>query len=276
MALNGLLTSNFNLYKPSLQDSPPDITSTNENWDIVDSELKRLGDVGLPANINKKLPSTIATTEIKEVYLSPIGNDDADGTSDRPLKNISSAIARFGGTPRLILRFNTGTYTETNTIEVAGCTSVEMYVVEGAHVTVNVSYVQCGGYFTAQNISFVSSATETRHSLTFYGVCVFMGNCTFTVKQGALVFRNGSTGTVMDTSFTNCVNCIYSMGGSVVNAQGISGSGNTYAYYSAGGVILVGSSTITATTLAMKSAGGVIFRGGNLFGTTANTFVNAT
>lgn len=276
MALTGQNTPYFDLYKPALTDSPPDITSTNPNWDKIDNALRRLDVNGLPAHINAKLPSMIATTEIKEVYLSPNGDDTADGTAENPLKTISTAISRFGGTSRLTLRFNAGTYEEINAIEVAGCTSVELYAVTPGTVTLNLSYTQCGGYFTMQNISVVSSPTETRYSFTFYGVKTYIGNCTFNVKAAALVFRNGSSGTVLDTSFTNCANSIYAMGGSVVNAQGISGSGNTYAYYSAGGIIFVGASTITATTLAMKSAGGVIFRGGNLFGTTANTFVNAT
>jgi hypothetical protein len=276
MALNGQSTSNFELYKPSLTDSPPDITSTNENWDIIDAELKRLSDVGLPANVNGKLPLAIASSEVKYIYLATNGNDDNDGTSTKPLKTIATAISRFGGTARLILRFNAGTYTETNAIEVAGCTGVEFVPVEGASVTINVHYYQHGGYFSANNISFTSPSSTTHNTLTFYGVTVFIENCTFAVKNAALAFRNGSQGVILSSEFNNCTNVIYAMGGSVVNAQTITGTGNTYAYYSAGAIIIVGTSTITATTLATKAAGGVIFRGGNLIGTTANTFVNAT
>lgn len=276
MALNGQTTSNFNLYKPSLMDSPPDITSTNANWDIIDEELKKLNDVALPAFIKEKLPTSIASTTVKEVYLSPSGNDDADGTSDNPLKTISTAISRFGGMARLILHFNAGTYVETNVIEVSGCTGVEFGAVDGANVTINIHYYQHGGYFLANGISFISPATTSHNSLSFYGATAYFENCTFAVKNAALAFRNGSQGLVINCEFNNCSNVIYAMGGSVVTAQTIRGAGNEYAYYSAGAIILVGASTVTATNLATKSAGGVIFRGGNLIGTTANTFVNAT
>lgn len=33
-------TTNYNLVKPALTDSPPDITVMNPNWDKIDSELK--------------------------------------------------------------------------------------------------------------------------------------------------------------------------------------------------------------------------------------------
>lgn len=275
MALNGQKTSNFELYKPSLQDSPPDITSTNENWDKIDTELKRLGDVGLPANINKKLPTAITTMEVMDVYVSPTGNDTATGTSTAPLKNISTVIARFGGVRRLVIHLNAGTYTETNAIEVSGCTSVEMVVVSGTAI-VTTPYVQYGGYFTANGVSFHSSTTETRDALTFNGVSVNIDGCSFINKNTAVVFRNGSVGLVVNSTFTNCGRAIWSLNGSFVSAQNISGLGNTEAYRTTSGAITVGTSTIEATTLAAKYGGGVIFRNGNLIGTTANTFVNAT
>jgi len=34
------LTTNYNLVKPELTDSPPDITAMNPNWDAIDTELK--------------------------------------------------------------------------------------------------------------------------------------------------------------------------------------------------------------------------------------------
>lgn len=276
MALNGQKTSNFNLYKPSLADSPPDITSTNANWDTIDAELKRLADSGLPASIREKLPSAVTTTEVKTIYMSPNGNDTADGTINRPLKTISTAIARFGGTARLVLHFNAGTYAETNPIEVAGCTGVEFVPVEGASVTLNILYYQHGGYFNASNITFTSPAGTTHNLVSFYGATAYFNKCNFTATNAALAFRNGSQGVVLECAFNNCGYVVYSMGGSLVSLNIISGANNTYGYYSAGGIITVGTSTVTATNLATKSAGGVIFRGGNLFGTTANTFVTAT
>lgn len=276
MALNGQLTPNFNLYMPSLYDAPPDITSTNENWEIIDEEMKRLGDAMLNNSITTKLPSALVSSEVRNIYLSTTGNDSGDGTAASPLKTIANAISRFGGTARLILNFNGGTYTEINPIEVSGCNGVEFVALEGANVTINMHYYQHGGYFNAQGIDFISNASTTYNTLTFYGATVFIENCTFSVKNAAIAFRNGSTGCVMTSEFTNCGYIVYAMGGSVVTAQTITGSGNNYAYYSAGALIMVGSTSATATNMATKSAGGVIFRGGNLIGTTANTFVNAT
>ena len=36
-------TTNYNLHKIDLSDAPPDITVLNQNWDIIDQQLK-LGD----------------------------------------------------------------------------------------------------------------------------------------------------------------------------------------------------------------------------------------
>ncbi len=276
MALNGNYTGNFNLYKPSLQDSPPDITATNGNWDKIDTELNNLAKSNLPLNIREKLPSAVATTEIKNVYISTTGNDTADGTTDKPLKTITSAIARFGGSHRLVLHFNAGTYTEVNPIEVSGCTSVEMVVVGTAKVTINVPYVQYGGYFTANGIAFTGSTGETRDAITLNGVSAHIDTCTFSTPTTGVVFRNGSVGFVTNGLFTDCARAVWSMNGSYVSCQSISGTGNTEGYRATSAMISVGTSTLEATTLASKYGGGVIFRGGNLIGTTANTFVNAT
>lgn len=272
MALNGQSTSNFNLYKPSLTDSPPDITSTNENWDKIDTELKRLGDVGLPANVRNKLPSAVASTESKHIYMSPTGDDAADGTESHPIKNISTAIARFGGTARLFLHFNAGTYAENNAIEVSGCTAVEFLAMDGASVVIRGTYTQHCGYFVAKNIKFESTAD----ALVLNCMSFSVEDCTFTTTNTAVTARFGAVGIVSNCIFTNCGRAIWASSGSYVATNTISGTGNTEGYRTTASIITVGTSTIEATTLASKYGGGVIFRNGNLIGTTANTFVNAT
>ena len=276
MALNGQNTSNFNLYKPSLKDSPPDITSTNANWDVIDTELKRLGDVGLPTSVNNKLPSAVASMEIKEVYLSPNGNDGASGTATAPLKTISTAIARFGGTARLILRFNSGPYTESNPIEVSGCSAIQFEAVDGAQVTINGVYIQHGGYFSTNRINFTTSSVESLDCITLNGTSAVIENATFSVKNTAVVFRFGSVGIVNACIFNNCARAIWAMSGSYVAATNISGSGNSEGYRTTASIISVGTTALEATIPSAKYGGGVIFRNGNLIGTTANTFVNAT
>lgn len=37
-------TTNYNLTKPALTDSPPDITALNDNWDTLDTQLKNVSD----------------------------------------------------------------------------------------------------------------------------------------------------------------------------------------------------------------------------------------
>ena len=277
MALTGQSTPNYNLYKPALTDSPPDITSTNNNWDVIDSALKILRDNGLPSNINTKLPTAVASTEIKEVYISTLGSDETgDGTSGKPLRQISTAIARFGGTSRLVLRFSSGTYTEINAIEVSGCVGIEFLPIDGMNVAINVAYSQYGGYFSAKNIDFVMANSDKRDALNFYGTSVVIEDCSFKDKRYAVSCRNGSQAVVNRCRFLNCECAIYANNGSVVGANNIEGSENTYGYSSTASVTLVGTSTMTATTLATKAGGGIIFRNGNLFGSTANTFVNAT
>ena len=276
MALNGQSTSNFNLYKPSLMDAPPDITSTNPNWDIVDEELGKLNRASLTESVKNKLPASATATEVKNIYMSPNGNDAADGTSAKPLKTISVAIARFGGTARLRLHFNAGTYTESNAIEVSGCTGVEFNVVNNASVTINAVYIQHGGYFSANGINFTTSTTETSDALILNCASVLIENCNFNVKNTAVVLRYGAIGVVSNCVFNNCARAIWAISGSYIAATNISGSGNVEAYRTTASIISVGTSTIEATTPSAKYGGGVIFRNGNLVGTTASTFVNAT
>lgn len=39
-------TENYRLNKIELEDSPPDITVINPNWDKIDTEMKRLSEIG--------------------------------------------------------------------------------------------------------------------------------------------------------------------------------------------------------------------------------------
>jgi len=39
-----LLTTFYNLIKPQLTDSPPDITAMNPNWDAIDAEMHSHGE----------------------------------------------------------------------------------------------------------------------------------------------------------------------------------------------------------------------------------------
>ena len=277
MALNGQSTSNYNLYKPSLEDSPPDITATNGNWDIIDTQMKYLSNLAIPSNVKNKLPSNAwSSMEEKHIYISTTGSDSANGTASNPLKTIGSAIGRFGGTARLILHFTAGSYMEANTIEVSGCTSVEFVAVEGASVTLDIAYIQYGGIFGANGINFTSASNETRDTIVLNGVSAVIEKCVFKVKNTAVVYRNGSRGLVVECTFNNCGRALYSLNGSVIGAQTISGTGNAVGYAATASIITVGVSTLEATTLASKAGGGVIFRNGNLIGATANTFVNAT
>lgn len=59
-------TTNYNLVKPALTDSPPDITVMNPNWDKIDSELK----------INSSAIGQIAVQkdEVKTTTFNPDGS----------------------------------------------------------------------------------------------------------------------------------------------------------------------------------------------------------
>lgn len=277
MALNGQSTSNYNLYKPSLQDSPPDITSTNANWDTIDNELKKLRDDGLPSLVNNKLPTSVSTGESKTIYLSPDGNDSNSGfTSLFPMKKISTAIARYGGTKRLYLYLAEGLYMETTKLTVSGCEAIIIKGTGSAKSMIDCTYEQIGGIFEADNIHFSPANLSTDDTLTFNGVSVSITNCEFVSGVSALVFRNGSIGIVSTCDFINSTRAIWALNGSYVAATSITGAFVQEAYRTTASIITVGTSTIEATTLAAKYGGGVIFRGGNLIGSTANTFVNAT
>lgn len=65
-----LTTTNYKFKKPELTDSPPDITVMNDNWDIIDTNLKKLND--------DKAPKDVATTS-KEGLMSKADKSKLDG-----------------------------------------------------------------------------------------------------------------------------------------------------------------------------------------------------
>ena len=65
-----LTTTNYKFKKPELTDSPPDITVMNGNWDIIDTNLKKLND--------DKAPKDVATTS-KEGLMSRTDKSKLDG-----------------------------------------------------------------------------------------------------------------------------------------------------------------------------------------------------
>lgn len=68
-----LTTTNYKFKKPELTDSPPDITVMNSNWDIIDTNLKKLND--------DKAPKDVATTS-KEGLMSKTDKSKLDGIAE--------------------------------------------------------------------------------------------------------------------------------------------------------------------------------------------------
>lgn len=103
-----LETTNYNLKKIELTDSPPDITVINPNWDKIDVEMKSLRELNndcVPkANIiqtdvvndSTKVPSSAVTyahgLEIDAINGKMIHNNIPDGTSMTLNLNISAYI----------------------------------------------------------------------------------------------------------------------------------------------------------------------------------------
>lgn len=69
-----LTTTNYKFKKPELTDSPPDITVMNGNWDIIDTNLKKLND--------DKAPKDVATTS-KDGLMSTTDKNKLDGIESR-------------------------------------------------------------------------------------------------------------------------------------------------------------------------------------------------
>lgn len=69
-----LTTTNYKFKKPELTDSPPDITVMNGNWDIIDTNLKKMND--------DKAPKDVATTS-KDGLMSTTDKSKLDGIESR-------------------------------------------------------------------------------------------------------------------------------------------------------------------------------------------------
>ena len=107
-----LTTKNYKLKKPELTDSPPDITVTNPNWDLVDEKLfaviqaweefkKNGGTIGGDINIGSPTKSTV-TSFISErlcngtVYKTRVATG-VEGTAElQVLDENNNTISRLG------------------------------------------------------------------------------------------------------------------------------------------------------------------------------------
>ena len=81
-------TTNYNLKKIELTDSPPDITVLNNNWDTIDEELKSQADAHeshLEESVHQGINNTVSVTS----------TDNATSTTDAPLKSAGGlAVAK--------------------------------------------------------------------------------------------------------------------------------------------------------------------------------------
>lgn len=78
-------TTNYGLNKPELQDSPPDITVLNPNFDKIDAEMKRL--------TNKDTEIVESINKVKNDYLPKTGGNITNGLT---IKNKTVAVSVNG------------------------------------------------------------------------------------------------------------------------------------------------------------------------------------
>ena len=93
-------TINYGLIKPELEDSPPDISVTNANWDILDEELKsHMNEIDTASNLISNLSEEVdqkgdALQVNTIVYVATTGNDTTgDGTEGNPFATITKALS---------------------------------------------------------------------------------------------------------------------------------------------------------------------------------------
>lgn len=101
-------TTNYNLKKIELTDSPPDITVINPNWDAIDVEMKRQD--------TARTTHEAESVSIADItyYVSTTGHDSNDGSSGSPFRTIQHAINKL---PKCInhtvtINVTAGTYAE--------------------------------------------------------------------------------------------------------------------------------------------------------------------
>lgn len=279
----GSYTTNYNLYKPSLNDAPPDITIMNGNYDTIDATLKSLSDKSLGSGINLKLPVSTESSYARYVYLDPNGNDSNSGeTLESPMKTIKGALNKYAGLQFVRLYLASGTYTESSQIVVNGFTNLFIKGAGKALTTINGAFSFNGGSVVMTDLTINASATDTSvtDAVLLAGTELNINNVNVVGKSDNS--KNGikaaytSNVYISDTNLTNCNYAIVSFSGSNVCANAISGSNNTFGYSIAASLLVVNNSTMSATTPIYKNISGVAFVNGNLYGSTANTFVTAS
>jgi len=271
-------TTNYNLNKIELLDSPPDITVHSQNFDIIDEELKNNADA-ISSHLADKTNTTIhslALTKNLALYVSPNGNDvTGDGSQNEPFRQISKALS--------IVPKNLNGY------------AVTIFCEEGTYQKIEVA-----GYFGSTNweygIKIIGNNSldvslsenyiiENKSSIFQNAVSVLIKG--FNFKDRLLVYNNNKvtitvcmSDTVKDIGIevigglvnlgilkiSNKIHAAIKILTSVTYIYNISGIDNTVGYRvgdannGQGGILIkTGSNTLTATTLNSIFGGSQIF-----------------
>ena len=97
-------TTNYNLNKIELTDSPPDITVLNPNWDTIDTKLKQLENIGVSSKTYQDAEFPIGkgyVIQIGEILVQAVNQDSlSSGTFQLPKSfadtNYAVVICAYG------------------------------------------------------------------------------------------------------------------------------------------------------------------------------------
>lgn len=266
-------TTNYNLIKPALTDAPPDITAMNPNWDIIDAKLKELKSGQLDkGNVypGKMFPEEIADPTVT-IYVSPAGDDNAEGSQSAPMKTIRGAINKYGGSNYLRIYLADGTYTDAALLTISAVSFISIIGSSGNAANVKIMFPLYfrGVPFYLENITIDVSAFNTtggEYAVTgrsaafgLSGVIVTGKN---TITQG-IVARYGANGYVGSSVINSCNKAIRAdTGGKIFTTTLSSTSANIVGYSAVGGLISLTGNNLTANTNYEKTGSGLIYASG--------------
>ena len=203
------------------------------------------------------------TIPLEAIYVSTTGNDNYDGSSTRPVKTISKAVALAKNKGISTIVVNSGTYSISSMITI----TTDIHFIGLGNVVFDASSLSASYEFRVstsqvkcsfENINLVNSKKSVFYS-TSSGVKLTLINCT--VRDNALTsnyLMRASSFLIENTSFINNARSIYFGSGDVINSNFINNrvtTGVLYLYGSANTFNIINSSFVNNVA---SSNGGAI------------------
>jgi hypothetical protein len=260
------VTGNYNLIMPELNDSPPDITAMNPNWQKIDTKLKEQEEKITDTVSLVSIRPAMTTADITYYVNASTGNDNNNGlTSGTAFKTIQKAISLIPQVVNHGITINVAAGTYNESVAIRGFTGSGVLRVNGDTVVstsrtiVALTIDGCSCYVGVTGFNITTTSTPGVSASRCQDVTLNYVNVVSAVTAQPGVYAWASLIRLMNCVISNRARAVEIGFNSLVQSTANSGSGNTVGLSVAGASVLAKSGTQpTGTTPEYVGLGGLI------------------